>query len=244
MLSGVDVVKPPKRPTYGLERNQGFGAGIGLIGVILAIFGVIWRRRDPGWILLGGGLFLGNLAFYFWHHCWDGLTFTVPGLAGLALLAGIGAAGPNGARHELVWRRICLAAGVAMSLALLATNYRLVDRRSGDDERLIQKIADDFKSLPWPRDCAVLSNYWEATHYRYLLHLEAGRTDVHLLDSGVSSAPQIAKALRQRGAAIFLSPRFSERIDQNMRRAAAAQTPQAFKKQGILMLYAGDAPRR
>lgn len=243
MLSGADVALQPPRPTYGRKRDEGFGAGIGAIGLALAVLGVVWRRDDWGWPLLGAGLFLGNLAFYLWHHRWDGLTFTVPGLAGLALLAGLGAAGPLHAKRPVAWRRVCIAAGLIMSLALLATNYRLVDR-AGEDERVRRRIESDFKALPWPRDCALLCNYWEATQYRYLLHLQAGRTDVRMIEVAPSDAPRAARALSEKGAAIFLSPRYRSKIDQELRKAAEAQTPPKFRKQQILLLHPGSRVRR
>lgn len=241
LLSGREIVTRPGPPAYGIERNEGFGVSISAVGVALAVLACVWRRRDYGWTLLGAGLFLGNLVFYVWHHRWDGLTFTIPGLAGLAFLAGLAVAGPRKSPRAALWRRCAVVAGVVTSLALLATNYPRVDRTGPDDQKQ-REIARDFKALPWPQDCAILSIYWEATRYRYLLHVEAGRNDIRVLNVKIADMQAVAEGLKNDGVAIFLSPRYRTKLDPRFRRAAKARTPPIFNQAGLLMLYPGNAP--
>ncbi len=73
--------------------SQGRGGSDGLPAVSLAALGGWVARKQRGWLALGLVMFVANTAFYFWHHPPDNLEFTMPGLAGLALLVGIGARG-------------------------------------------------------------------------------------------------------------------------------------------------------
>ncbi len=137
-----------------MDQSAGVGPSLGLPGVLLALAGIVFARRHWGWVLLGAGLFMGNLIFCLWHHPFDNLTFTIPGLAGLALLAGLGVAGPYAAAWRTPGRWLCRGPGLATVLFLLLTNYPLVDRATpatAADLALARRLA----AAPFPQNSGV-----------------------------------------------------------------------------------------
>jgi hypothetical protein len=181
-LSGLNLLKKQddsKTPALGLE--EGAGVGIGLPGLILALAATWTWRRHCGWVLAGWGIFAGNLAFYLWHHTWDGLTFTVPGLVGLSLLAGLGA-GAAGLWNKATRLRTAIPF-LAPAFVLLA-NYPLLNRTTPPDlarMAMFQKTA----AAPLPYDAVVITTYWTAPKLRYLYYIQVGRTDVQVISAAM-----------------------------------------------------------
>ena len=201
LLSGIAIFTdaPETKPNI---YEAGVGASITLVGLLLAVAAFVFRSRQYGWLLLGLGAFAGNLAFYLWHFRWDGLTFTVPGLAGLALLAGLGAAGPPDAKRLTPRRMVPLLLGVATALALLAGNYRLVSRNTPAQAEHIAKM-QRLAEAPFPDNSAILLSYWFTAQTRYALHIEANRTDIRVLDVGRKWGP-VAEHLAQEDTPTFV----------------------------------------
>ncbi len=233
MLSGAAIVAGDAPPKIPVQRDAGFGTSIALSGLLLAALGVIfqipaWDRGQPGrssrwgWALLGLGLFAGNLAFYLWHYRWDGLTFTVPGLAGLALLAGLGIAGPPGAGARL--RGALAALGVVTAALLLAGNYRLVDQSAPSPTVPPPQIASHI-----PQGSMLLMSYWPSTTYRYVLQVQAGRTDLHFLIDDPSEWSKIAERLRNDERDLFV-----------LGGRPTAQTPPPLARYGLSLVHRGQ----
>ena len=110
LLSGRGVFGDRFQPSDRRFNEQGRGSSIGIIGLVLAILSFVFRRREYGWVLLGSSMFVGNLVFILWHHRFDNLTFTIPGLIGISLLVGLGAGGPRhlGRGRRTVFQMACL----------------------------------------------------------------------------------------------------------------------------------------
>ena len=189
----------------GRNREQGRGASIGFLGILVALVGLVTARRQWGWVLLGAGMFGGNLVFILWHHRWDNLTFVVPGLIGLALLVGLGAAGPlgNGLRKGkgwLLYRIACLL----VPLFLLVSNYGQLDRGTEQEQQRLeyhQRVA----RAPFPPDSVVLATYWPGMTYRYLFFVEAGRTDMRVMYEDRKYWGPIIKYFGERNQPIYLA---------------------------------------
>jgi hypothetical protein len=241
MLSGIEVFTDRKPPTTPEERNGEAGTSIGAIGLVLALAGAVFYRRKYGWVLLGIGLFVGNLVFYLWHYTWDGLTFTSPGLAGLALLAGLGAAGPQAARRRRGWRMCCAGAGLLMAAILLVTNYPLVDRHT-TRERGFQAHCQDVARVPLPPNSVIIRPYSEAMTFRYLLHIEAGRTDVRVISATRLNWRRIARHFKNEGLATFLSPTYAKTLAPSEQELLWRRTPRRFPGYELLLLYPPRAP--
>ena len=212
--------------------EQGRGTSLSCLGFLLAVWGSILWRRQFGWVLLGWGLFAGNLAFYLWNSRWDGLTFIVPGMAGMSLLAGLGAAWlpRTGRARRWAFQAVCLA----VPLFLLATNYPLLDR-STPDEHHRQEMLRDIAATPLPRESAFLLTYWPAMTFRALLHVEAGRPDIHVfrLDKK-EDFPTVLDYCRKKEWTAFLPRYFFEPSPEVQ--AAAARTPKALREIGLVQV--------
>lgn len=160
-------------------REQGRGTSIGALGLLLALVGLWDWRRQRGAVLLGAGFFLGNLVYYLYMHPVDNLHFTIPGLAGLALLIGLGVAtrGDNERRRRLlVYQVACLAAPAF----LLVTNFGVVDFRT-QDFRQHAALAEALERTPLPDKPAIIAVYSRAQRLRYLYWVDGGRTDVRVI---------------------------------------------------------------
>jgi hypothetical protein len=243
LLSGIDAVSAHRRPNDTLQIEQGvIGAAIGLPGLLLAIAGIIFHRRQYGWTLLGLGFFLGNLAFCLWHQAWDANTFTVPGLAGLALLGGLGMAGPPGrnpmpdgsrpAAGGRWWSRAGLAVGGLTVLGLAIGNYRLVDRSYLTDAAQAARSVAAMRELP--PDSIVLTTYWPATTNRYAAYVAAGRTDLRILAIDPKQWKQPLAYAGRHGRTLFVID--NNRISREERKMALSRTPRTAAEAGLLLI--------
>jgi hypothetical protein len=243
MLTGraaLDSSDAPKTPS---ERELGVGVGLGALGIVLAVAGIVCYWRQPGWVLLGLGLFMGNLAFILWHPQEDALTFTTPGLAGLAFLAGLGAAGPPNGTRQKWWKRIALPVGALASAFLLVANYRVVDR-STPEERARQAYYQHVAAAPFPRDSAILTKYWSAMTLRYLLHIEAGRTDVRVVRVREATWRRVAEYFRNQETPAFIPPDLSRSLGRAEQRLMRRRTPSSISQLGLLRLTSSDGGQR
>jgi hypothetical protein len=220
----------------GAER----GTSIGLLGVLLAVAGtVIWRHR-LGWLLLGWGLAGGNLAFILWYWTWDNLTFTIPGLAGWALLAGLGAAGTvdssAGGRRRLAYRIAPLAA----PLFLLVSNYSFVDR-SGRAERQAVEFRRRVAEADWPTNSVILTSYWPATTLRYGFYCQAGRHDVYVICAASENVNKLIEHFTKANRPVFLP---AARIPPRLAQALWRYTPRDLSELGYLQVNPPAPARR
>ena len=229
LLSGAAIIAGDRPPSTLVAQERGFGTSLGLPGVLLALAGVRFFRGRRKWVLLGLGLFLGNLTFYLWHVRWDGMTFTVPGLAGLAFLAGLGAAGPAGAQPSRSWARAGVAIGLSMSAVLLATNYRLVDRSDRGETPFWRDRVPGEKARYFPRDSILILTYWQSTTYRYALHVEAERPDIVIGIYDESDNDQFLAKVRELDRPTFI---YSPSIE-------SGETPPELARYGLVMVHAG-----
>ena len=242
LLSGVEAVTPTKLPIDPMQLERGLGAAIGIPGLLLAAAGIVFYRRQYGWVLLGLGFFLGNLAFYFWHQAWDALTFTVPGLAGLALLGGLGAAGPpprdpvqDGSRRTEKgrwWRGLAYAVGGLTVLVLAIGNYHIVDHSHLTDAAEVTRTVAAVRTLP--PDSIILTTYWPATKNRYLAYVLAGRSDVRILAIDQKQWKQAVAYAGRHGRVLFVFD--NTRINADERKMAQLRTPPAAAEAGLLQL--------
>ena len=197
---------------YPMEQQranqiQGKGTSIGILGIVLVIVGIIFWRREYGWVLLGVGLFVGNFIFYLWHHRWDNLTFIIPGLIGLSILVGLGAAGPMSvgplSRKRLVYSMICFV----VPLFLLVSNYRLLDR-STQKEQEQQEYYQRIAGAPFPPGSVIITHCWPAMTYRYLLYIEAERKDMYVIyEDNKKQWPKLIKYFQSHRRPTFIGNR-------------------------------------
>ena len=235
MLSGFRALSDRSPPANATVRGEGRGTSIGILGLLLGALGIwSWRRRY-GWVLLGAGLFAGNLVFFLWHHTWDNLTFTIPGLAGLGLLAGLGAAGigdigkigKKPVRRALM--KVCL---LAAPIFLLVTNFNVVSRSGQNDREILNRNAK-IVATPLPKNSAVVCGYWGGMTLRYLFWIEAGRTDIRVIICNPEERMAIVRYFDEKDRPVFspvrdLSPRSAK--------VARRITPRRFEEIGLLVV--------
>lgn len=232
LLAGHGALHDRFGPTDAIKQDQQTrGASIGILGVLLAVVGVcVWRRRD-GWVLLGVGLFAGNIAFYFYHHPPDNLDFTIPGIAGLALLAGLGAAMPTKSAR---WRRIVPIVAMSAPLFLLVGNYAKLDQSTPTERARQQRLAL-VAAAPLPENAVIVARYPHAMTFRYLFHVKADRHDVSVIINRYRYTRQQATKLIQGFVAqrrpVFLDAREWPRA---LRQQLERQTPRALVEAGLL----------
>ncbi len=220
------------------QRQQGRGTSIGLLGLVLAGL-ACWRRRREG-IVLGAGLFAGNLLYYLYMHPVDNLDFVIPGLMGLSILAGLGTDALGAIRRRWLARTLqgaCLAA----PLFLAVTNYRYVDPRNQADQMHLQ-LCNLVRVTPLPKNPVIIGTYTRAQTLRYVYWIEAGRTNVRVLIYRERFEPTAAyeqiNALRKKGYSVLIS---SEGIrSEQKRRMLAGWSPRELVDIGIYWAY----PRR
>ena len=149
-LTGVSVLgRQPSRVESAPARRKNVAASIGLAGLVLSVSAArLWRKRRA-WIAFGGALFVGNLLFVLWHHSWDNMTFTIPGVAGLAFLAGLGSADWKRIRRGWAPADLRTAIAAAAVLFLLIGNFGAVGRR-GEPEREAVAFGREVGAAPWP----------------------------------------------------------------------------------------------
>jgi len=203
------------------------GTSIGAAGLLLALVALLRWKQHPPWVALGLGMFVGNLAFYLWHHPWDNLTFTVPGLAGLALLAGLGAAWQPRGWRSAAWGVLCVAA----PLFLLVANYRAVDRSRDPEAQAFAPIRERLLKTDLPRNCVIVGIYWTTVAYRYVLHAEAGRTDIRIVDASPHNWARLANHFVQRGEPTFVT--LEGQLDPQTLRRLQQHTEPEFQRVGL-----------
>ncbi len=201
LLSGLGM-QGHRYPENDSRNNaQGKGTSIGLLGLILALLGTVWQRRQWGWLTLGWWLFLANTAFILWHHRWDNLTFTIPGLIGLSLLVGMGAAGwESGDKKRRLFTVFCLI----VPLFLLITNARHLNRNTLYEKQRLEQL-HQLARADFPSGSAIIATYWQAMTYRYLIHIDAGRTDMHILHESPKNWQTLADHFLNNGHPVYLS---------------------------------------
>ncbi len=222
----------PARSNDPLLRG---GVTIGLPGFVLALAGAIRWRREAGWVLLGLGLVAGNLLFVAFYWAFDRMTFTVPAAAGICFLAGLGCAAPPGAPAP---RRPRLrAAWLALPLALVAVNAAHVNRNTAQNRDLVAQRAAIARA-PWPRDSVILSTFWPAMTYRYLIRAEARRDDVRVIHVAGGSHARAARHLLGQGRTLFITPGLLDPSEETVLRA---RTAEPWAKLGLIRLDAAAA---
>ncbi|HPC65498.1 MAG TPA: DUF2723 domain-containing protein [Anaerohalosphaeraceae bacterium] len=200
LLSGLGAAG--ERFPSGDRRNseQGTGTSIGILGLAAAAAGLILRRKNWGWLVLGLWMFSANLIFILWHHRWDNLTFTVPGLAGLAMLAGIGAAGgEKAAGKTVIYRVICLI----IPLFLLITNYSLVNRNTAAEKKILEQ-RQQISKASFAANSVIITTYWPAMTYRYLIQLEGGREDIRIIHEDTRNWQKIINYFLKEGQFVYM----------------------------------------
>jgi hypothetical protein len=245
LLVGGSLLSGSRSRPTPYELEHGVGMSIGLTGLALAALGASfhWRSR---WPLLGLGLFAGNAAFYLWYQTYEALTYTVPGLAGLAFLAGLGIAGPPGdaGPREL---RVLGAVGALTVATLLLGNYRVVDR-SASVEPLGRPHMSAAQARALPRQSHLLMDHWHAATYRYVLHLEAGRTDVQVIGTGLDEVAQwdrIVAYLVERGYPTLVHEVDGRILDSRAVSEYRERTPAALARFGFFLVHDSSVvPRR
>lgn len=231
----ADPVGDPER--WFRQREQGRGTSIGVLGVLLAALGLRRWRRHYGVVLLGLGMFVGNLVFYLYLHPVDNLNFTIPGLTGLAVLAGLGVSTRTTVRPRrrfLLYQLACLL----VPAFLLVSNYTVADP-DAPRERDHRELGELVKKTPLPDSPVIIAAYSRAQALRCLYWLDVGRTDVHVFvyreRYGGEELKRLAEALRRRGYTVLLS---AETIgDERATRTLARWTPQRLINVGLLRAY-------
>lgn len=222
---GADPDAPPP------GRMEPIGSSIGIAGLLLAAFAIARRRKHGAWVLFGIALFAGNLLFVLWHHSWDNMTFTVPGVAGLALLAGLGSA-RDGPEEGGPIVRIRMAAALAAILLLLPGNFAGVSRR-GEAERSAVAFSREVAAAPWPEKSVILCSYWPAMTLRYDLYIESGRRDVRVLCAVPSNYMKLIRHYAAQGRSVFL---VAAEVAGGRREALAQATDPALARIGFLLV--------
>ncbi|RMF81462.1 MAG: DUF2723 domain-containing protein, partial [Planctomycetota bacterium] len=195
-------------PTGIRQLEQGHGVSIGLPAILLALAGIGFYARRYGWVLLGLGLYGGNLAFYFYHHVTNNLDFIGPGIMGAALLAGLGVAawGRPGApaRGLLAYQLGCLIAPAF----LVWGNYAHINRNTPAEharQAYLQRLVDVAPLLP--ENTVILSERKSAMVYRYLYHIEAKRPDIRIINERAPYWRPIMEEYNRRGWPIYVRGR-------------------------------------
>jgi hypothetical protein len=222
---------------YLLWREQGQGTSVGALGLLLALAGLWAWRWQRGGLLLGLGLFLGNLVFYFCMHPVDNLQFTIPGLAGLAVLVGLGAARRPAGRDRR-WSLVYPLACFVVPVFLLVTNYRYVDPMTPETREHLE-LGQLVKETPLPNNPVIIGTYSRVHTLRCLYWIDAGRTDVRVLIYRErfegDELLRLVRTLRQRGYAVLFS---SEAITkEDRKRVLAGWTPRELVDVGLFWAY-------
>lgn len=179
-----------------------YGSSVSALGVLLALLGVWFGRRQWGWVLFGLGMFGGNTVFYLVHQPINNLNFTVPGLIGLSLLAGLGMAGRNWQTPGSAKGIVCQVACLAVPLFLLLSNWRFVDAGTAQVRERIQYCARLAKA-PLPVGSVIIARRNSGMVYRYLYHVEAGRADVSVVNAESPEWPRLVERFNRQGRPTF-----------------------------------------
>jgi hypothetical protein len=200
LLSGMGAGGQRFQPGDHRNSAQGKGTSIGILGILLVLLAMFFQRKNRGWLLVGFWFFAANFGFILWHHRWDNLTFTIPGLIGLSLLVGLGAAGGHWrSKQLLVYRVTCLV----VPLFLLLSNFALLNRNTPQEKKL-QDYGQKLANASFPSNGAIISTYWPAMNYRYLIHIQAGRKDVRILHENVKNWQKLIAYFLKNGQPVYL----------------------------------------
>jgi hypothetical protein len=201
LLSGMGAGGQRFQPGDRRNSAQGKGTSIGILGILLVLLAVFFQRENRAWLIVGFWFFAANLGFILWHHRWDNLTFTIPGLIGLSLLVGLGAAGGGHwkSKQLLLYRVGCLV----VPLFLLLSNFALVNRNTPQEKKL-QDHDRKFANASFPSNGVIISTYWPAMNYRYLIHIQAGRKDVQILHENVRNWQKLIAYFLKNGQPVYL----------------------------------------
>jgi len=233
LLSGLGA-RGERYPPENVRGNldQGRGTSISLLGVILALLGAIFWRRQYGWAALGVILVGGNLFFILWHHRWDNLTFTVPSLIGWSLLVGLGAAGPQ--NHRLSGKKLITLSLVCLiaPLFLLVTNYNLVNRNTLEEKQR-QEYLTRLSQADFPHQSVILATTWPAMTYRYLFYIEAKRYDMYIMKADQRDWKKLIEYFRRYHRPVFIEAR---QLDPKSQKLFLARTPPAVAAVGFVQL--------
>ena len=171
--SEEDFVADPL--TVYRQMQQGEGTSVGVLGVLLALFGLRALRRRPGVVLLGTAFFVGNLAFFIYMHPADNLTFTAPSVIGLSVLIGLGVAYRPDRQPSRAFR-IFQATCVVVPLFLLVTNWGpICAAQTHEVEHM-----DDVASVQIPQNSVIIARYPRANRLRYLYWVIERRRDIRV----------------------------------------------------------------
>jgi len=236
LLSGKGALGDRFKQGEQRQNEQGRGTSIGILGLAVALLAVVFCWRQYGWLLLGWGMFAGNLAFILWHNRWDNLTFTIPGLIGLALLVGLGSAGPSRAKNRS--RLIFQLASLIVPMFLLISNYRLVDRAT-EEERKTLEYRHELAKAPLPANSVIITSYWPGSTFRYLYYIEAGRRDVQILHADRDKWPKLQKYCAEQGRPTFIR---SNTLNARDRKRFLRFTPPEIARWGFVLM--GPFPQR
>lgn len=161
------------------QAEQGRGVNLTPIGALLAVIAPLLSRRMRRYSIPLALLSAGNLVFYLWHHPPDNLEFTLPSLAGLAMLAGI-AISPRRRSRETRLRTGARCAFLVLPAALLAVNWNAVNEATDENRQRIRAI-ESLAALAFPENATIATNYPRATLFRYIFHVRANRPDIRVV---------------------------------------------------------------
>ena len=195
------------RAVWVRSREQGRGTCVGVLGLVLVGLSLRHWKRLRAVILLGLGMFVGNLIYYLYMHPTDNLHFTIPGLIGLAILVGLGTAVRRVAerrRGTLLFQVVCLTVPAFLLFANWPTlNYDSLAEQSH------RRIGQTVRELPFPEHCVIVTNYPRAQALRCRLWLESHRPEISVMVFRSAYGPQevlkLLKGLGERGYQVLLS---------------------------------------
>lgn len=213
-------------PSQDTMLQGGVTAGFPvLILCIAALFGKQERRR---WVVAGGLFIGGNLLFILIYPRWDNLTFTIPGLIGLSVLAGLGF---DHLRSNLLRTKgRQMAVFVAIPAFLVAANIGPMNRKT-PAEATLQARFGEIRDLPWPKNTVILADYYKATALRYLLYVEKGRRDIWVLTAERHNRARLSRHLADAGRAYVITDEFASPA---VRATLTPVTPQRLLSLGFL----------
>jgi len=219
---------------------QGSGTSIGLLAFGLGVLAIAVWRRDYGWVLLGVCFFAGNLLFILWHSRWDNLTFTIPGLTGLALIAGLGAAGPSkwgNQKRRYIFQACCLI----VPLFLLVTNYRYMDMSTPETRKTLE-YNNTLAAYNWPDNSVFVDGYWPGMTLRYLFYVEADRPDIHVMyEDDRPDWNKLIEHFNGRGHPVFLKSNY---INPKIRVGLSKLTDKEIVKLGFICVNPSNLPKK
>jgi hypothetical protein len=117
-------------------------------------------------------------------------------------------------------------------LALLLTNFRYVDRRS-EAERARVEQRQRIAEAAWPLDSVIMTTYWPAMTYRYLLRVEVERPDVLVLHPQPYTWGDLARHFLDLGRPLFVT---GGMLPPRIEAALIRETPLEFARLGFIRI--------